>query len=104
MEFLKNLKLNKWYVIVLYLGVGALIASLSFEIEFIEKKYLFGLGIALIMIGLGFIGSEKTHNEIAFGGILSWPIHKHNFFTVTSILIGIILLGLFGFKIIADLL
>ena len=41
--------------------------------------------------------------KIAFGGILSTKINKHNIVTIVLILIGIGLIGIFGFKIIQPL-
>ncbi len=54
MNLLEKLKLDRWYGIVLYLGVILLASSFYFETGFVEEKHLFGLG--MIIIGIGLIG------------------------------------------------
>ncbi len=103
MKILENLKLDKWYGIVLYLGVALIAASLLFKPEFIEQKHAFGLGVGMILIGLAYVMSETQHNEIAYGGILTQKYNKHNFVTIVLIMIGLGLVGLFGFKIVESL-
>jgi len=103
MKLLENLKLDRWYGIILYLGVALIAASLFFKPEFLEQKHIFGLGIGMIIVGIAYIISEKHMSEIAYGGILSTKINKHNFVTIVLIIIGIGLIGLFGFKVIQSL-
>lgn len=103
MKILENLKLDQWYGIVLYLGVALIGASLFFKPKFIEPKNIFGLGIGMILIGIAYLMSEKHLNEIAYGGISSTKINRHNFVTIVLIIIGIGLIGLFGFKLIQSL-
>lgn len=103
MKILENLKLDRWYGIVLYLGVALISASLLFKPQFIEQKHIFGLGIGMILIGIAYVMSERQLSEIAYGGILSTKINKHNFVSIILIIIGIGLIGLFGFKMIESL-
>lgn len=103
MKILENLKLDKWYGILLYLGVLLIAASFYFNPEFLEKKHIFGLGIGMILIGIAYWMSEKHLSEIAYGGILSTQIIKHNFVSIILIIIGIVLIGLFGFKLVQTL-
>jgi len=103
MNLLEKLKLDRWYGIVLYLGVMLLASSFYFEtdLDFVEKKHLFGLG--MILIGIAYIMSEKYLHEIAHGGMFSIPINKHNPVSIILIIIGIGLIGFFGFLIVKGL-
>jgi len=103
MKLLENLKLDSWYGIVLYLGVLLIAASLFLKPDFLEQKHIFGLGVGMIIVGIASIMSERNKSEIAFGGILSTKINEHNFVTIILIIIGIGLIGLFGFKVIQSL-
>tara|TARA_B110001450_G_C17594136_1_gene470128 strand:- start:58 stop:372 length:315 start_codon:yes stop_codon:yes gene_type:complete len=103
MKLLENLKLDKWYGIVLYLGVVLIIASLFFKPEFLEQKHIFGLGIGMIIVGIAYVMSEVIISEIAYGGLMSIKVNKHNFVSIVLIIIGIGLIGLFGFKVIQSL-
>jgi len=104
MDFLKNLKIDTWYGIVLYLGVGSLIISITKKVDFLSPKYLFGFGLGCILVGIGFIASEAKENRIAYGKMWSWDVHKHNIFTIILIILGGLLCAIFGFKIIFSLL
>jgi len=103
MSILGNLKLDKWYGIVLYLGILMIAASLLFKVDFLEPKHTFGFGIGLVMIGLSFFMAQRVASQFAFGGILSWGIIKHNLFSILILIIGIGLTFLFGFLIIRGL-
>lgn len=103
MKLLENLKLDRWYRIVLCLGVALITSTLFFKIEFIDQKNIFGLGIGMIIIGVAYIMSERQISEIAYGGIISTEINKHNCVSMLLIIIGFGLIGLFGFKIIQSL-
>jgi hypothetical protein len=104
MKLLENLKLDKWYGIVLYIGVLLIAASFYFKPEFLEAKHIFGLGLGLIIIGIAHLMSEKYLNQVAYGYIMSTQIIKYNFVSVILIIIGIVLTALFGYKIIVYLL
>ena len=110
MKFLENLKLNKWYALVLYLGVLFIIASLYFTINFLDARYLFGLGVGMVMVGLSFLIAEKTLSTIKppnayTGGAawISWKEIHHNFFTLGLLIIGLVLICIFGFLVIKSL-
>ena len=103
MNIFENLKLNKWYGIILYLGVLIIAASLLFKVDFLEEKHTFGFGLGLIMIGLSYFMAEKVANQFAYGGILSWQIIKHNPVSVIILTIGIALTVGFGFLIVRGL-
>ena len=110
MEILKNLKLNTWYGITLYLGVLLIAASLFFKIDFLHNSHLFGLGFGAILIGLSFNISEKENSYIKppnfyTGGpaLITYKTIEHNLFTIILLLIGVVLVLLFGFLIVKDL-
>lgn len=103
MKLLENLKLDKWYGIVLYLGAMMMAASLYFKVDFIEEKHLFGLGIGLVLIGLAYWISERYLNQIAYNGILSTQIIKHNPISIILLIIGVLLVTLFGFLVVKGL-
>jgi hypothetical protein len=110
MNILENLKLDKWYGIVLYLGILMILASLLFDVKYLEEKHTFGFGLGLVMIGLSNFMAEKTEsafkpNNFSTGpaGILSWRVIKHNPVTFIIPIIGIGLTLLFGFLIVKSL-
>jgi hypothetical protein len=98
-----GLNINTWWKAVLIMGILATIGATIFNINFIERKHLFGLGLGMIMIGLGHWMAYKTISTIAFNGILSSKTMKHNFLSIILIAIGIGLVGLFGFFLIKGL-
>ncbi len=103
MSSLKGLNIDIWWKAVLMLGVLAAIGSAIFKIEFLEGKHLFGFGLGLIMIGLGFWKAYKTFSQFGFGGILSWKDYRYDFVSILLISIGVGLFGLFGFLIVKGL-
>ena len=104
MNLFGNLKLDKWWAIVLYLGLLMIVASLLFHPAFLQEKHAFGLGIGLIMIGLSFFMAQKVATQVAYGGLLSIPIIKHNVGSIIVLIIGICLTAIFGFLIVKGLL
>lgn len=103
MKLLEKLKLDRWYGIVLYLGGLSVASSLFTKVDFTKAKHLFGFGIGLILIGIGHIVAEKYVHIPMENGMLSTKVLKHNFATKALIIIGLALTGLFGFKIIEQL-
>lgn len=103
MKVLENIKLDKWYGIILYLGILLMGASFYFKVDFIEEKYLFGLGIGLFLIGISNIKSEKYEHHLVNGGMLSTKIIKHSPSSILILIIGLVLTSLFGFLIIKGL-
>jgi len=110
MDILKNLKLNTWYGITLYLGVLLVAAAIIFEIKFLENKHLFGLGLGAVLIGLSYLIAEKEENFIkpytvrtGASFLITHKVFNHNFSTIILLLIGILLSGIFGFLIVKSL-
>ncbi|HTG66095.1 MAG TPA: hypothetical protein VL859_06950 [Flavobacterium sp.] len=96
-------KIDTWWKAVLILGIIACVGTATINIEFIERKHLFGFGIGLILIGFSHWIAWTTVNSFEQGGALSWQIIKHNFITIILLFFGIILTGLFVFFIIKGL-
>lgn len=103
MEILKNLKLDRWYMIVLYLGVLLVTASLIFTIEFMENKHLFGFGIGLTLVGISMKMTERIITQFNGQGYFSIPDNKHNPLSIILMVIGISLTLLFGYIVIKGL-
>lgn len=110
MNILENLKLNTWYGIILYLGVILIAAAFYFDKDFLEEKHLMGLGIGMVLVGISMIMAEKHLSTIKppnfyTGGaaLIRWKEIRHNFFSIIILIIGIILIGLFGFLIVKRL-
>ncbi len=110
MTFLENFKIDTWWKIILYLGVGAIVASFYFKITFIEGKHLFGFGLGMFLIGISFGIAEQNCSVIkppnAYTGpaaLISWKEFKYNPITAILLLAGLIMVGLFGFLIIRNL-
>ena len=99
----KFFKIDIWWKAVFMLGVIACIGAAIFDINFIERKHFFGLGLGMILIGLGYWKAWKTFSQFQHGGILSWQDYKHDFLSIFLIIIGIVLIGIFGFFIIRAL-
>lgn len=110
MIILQNLKLDKWYGIVLYLGTISVAASLFTNVSFVQPKHLFGFGLGAILVGLSFWIAEKPMSAIKppnvyTGGaaLLSWKEIRHNPVTVLLFIIGICLVAIFGYLIVKSL-
>jgi hypothetical protein len=96
-------KIDTWWKAVFIIGLIACVGSALINIDFIQKKHLFGFGIGMLLIGLAYWMASKTANTMHMGGILSWPVIKHNFVSIILLIIGIGLTGLFGFLIVKGL-
>lgn len=110
MKFLEDLKLDKWYALVLYLGVIFIVSSLYFTVDFLKQKHLFGLGGGMALVGLSFLIAETQYSTIkppnAYTGgpaLISWKEIHHNPFTIGLFIIGLSLVGFFGFLVIKSL-
>lgn len=99
----KIFNIDIWWKAVLMLGILATVGASLFKIEFIESKHLFGIGIGMIMIGIGFWKSYKTLSRFEFGGIISLKDYKHDVISIVLILIGVVLTVLFGYLIVKNL-
>lgn len=103
MSDLKNFNIDVWWKALLVLGILAAAASMMFEINFIERKHLFGFGLGMIAIGIAQWMAWKTVSQVVAGGILSTKEIKHSLVSLIILVIGIGLIFLFGFLIIKGL-
>jgi hypothetical protein len=101
---IEKFRLDKWYGIVLYIGILAAGSSIIKGDDFLSRKHLMGLGLGCILIGLSFFIAQKRENYSVPSGILSRDIIKHNWITFPILLFGIFLIGFFGIKIFQELL
>jgi hypothetical protein len=101
---IEKFKLDKWYGIVLYIGVLAAGSSMIGGDDFLSRKHLMGLGLGCILTGLSFFIAQRRENYSVPGGILSRDFTKHNWITIPILLVGIFLIGFFGIKIFQELL
>lgn len=97
-------KIDTWWKAVLLLGLASCAGAGLFDFEFLEEKHLFGLGIGMLLLGIGYWKSWKTISEFGYGGMLSYKGHKFDIISFLLIVIGILLIALFGYKIILGLL
>jgi len=103
MTALGKMKIDVWWKAVLILGIFATASSLIFEITFIENRHLFGFGLGMIFVGIAQWMAWKVVSQIAFGGILSTRVIKHDVISIIILIIGIVLILLFGFLIVRGL-
>lgn len=103
MDILKNLGLEHWWNILIYLGVALIAATLIFEIDFIEKKYLFGLGLGLFITGLSNHIAFKHFTVMDGPGYWSGKKMVHTWYTKLLFMVGISISGYFLFLIIKAL-
>lgn len=110
MDIFQNLKLDKWYGVVLYLGILLSAAALFTQETFVERKHLLGLGLGAILLGVSYWAAEKDRSASkpanAYTGgaaILSWKEIRHSPITFLILLVGFGLVGVFGYLIIRSL-
>jgi len=102
--FIEKFKVDKWYGIVLYIGLLAAGVSLLNGDELLSRKHLFGFGAGCILTGLSFFIAQKRENFSNQEGILFRDITKHNWITAFILILGIFLLFFFGIRIFKELL
>src|SRR5450631_1700351 len=73
---IEKFKLDKWYGIVLYIGVLAVGSSMIGGDDFLSRKHLMGLGLGCILTGLSFFIAQRRENYSVPGGILSRDFTK----------------------------
>ena len=106
MDYLKLLNIDRWWKVVLWLGVALCGIVLTCDVKIIDAKHLLGLGFGLIIIGISIWGAQKHYiqplpeiNRLAEG-----PITQHNIVTLCGLITGTILTITFLFLIIKGLL
>lgn len=79
-------KIDYWWKLVLLGGILLSASSMMFDIQFIERRYVLGLGLGMFLIGLGVWMAKKVMHQKDFGGYYYWEIFEHNW--VTKLIIG----------------
>jgi len=109
-KLLNDFKLDKWWKIVLWLGILSIVSSFVYTPEFIKSKNLFGLGLGLILIGMSYLIAEKSYSwikpsNVYTGGLalITQKIIKHNVLTRLIFFIGVGLMLFFIFLIVKNL-
>lgn len=105
MDYIKWLKIDNWWKAVFWLGVALLAIALVFDIQIVNAKYIMGLSIGLIMIGLSVFGAQRYSVIPApeLNGMFEGYITRHNCFTLCVLIIGFVLSLLFLTLIIINL-
>lgn len=98
-----TLNVDIWWKALLILGVLTSIGSLMFDVDFIENKQLFGFGLGMVSVGIAQWMAWKTMSRFLPGGILSTEVIKHSPISFIILILGIGLIGLFGFLIVKGL-
>ena len=84
-------KVDHWSKFVLFCGILLSAAAFFFNIQFVSQKYLLGLGIGLILIGVGYWMARKVAHRWADGGMYQWVVFIHNWKTRSIIGLGTII-------------
>lgn len=95
MDIFKNLGLDKWWNILIYIGVLLIAATFLIDISFLNEKHLFGHGIGLFLIGISFNIACKHISYPIYGGF--WQTEKvlHNWVTILLFILGLVITILF---------
>lgn len=98
-SFIEKAKLDKWYGIVLYIGILAAATSVMQGADLLSRKNLLGFGAGCIFIGLSFFMALKREHTLHQEGVLYRDIIKHSWITIPILLLGLFLIIFFGIKI-----
>lgn len=79
-------KIDHWWKLVLVCGILLSASAMMFDIQFIERRYILGLGLGMVLVGIGYWMAKKVAHQWADGGMYYWDIFRHNW--VTKLLIG----------------
>jgi hypothetical protein len=101
-----DLKLDTWWKVVLWLGVFGVISSFVFTPEFIQPKHLFGFSMGMLIIGLTYFAAQRWYIKppnVYTGGVAQYSITEHTACTRMFLIIGWLLVFIFGFLILKNL-
>ncbi|MCZ4223498.1 hypothetical protein [Pedobacter rhodius] len=102
-DLLKQINLDKWYGVTLYLGMLCCAAPFFKTIDFLNSKHLFGLGIGLVVISVANFKALCYVQEFIPGGFMQWQEIIHTPFTKILLFIGSLLTLLFLFLLVKGL-
>lgn len=89
MSSLEKILIERWYNIILMLGIGLIGSSFAFEISFLNKKHLIGLAVGLILIGISFNIARKYISTPFKGGFFQSESIIHTLLTKLILIVGI---------------
>jgi hypothetical protein len=95
MSSLEKILIERWYNIILLLGLGLVGSSFMFEINFLNKKHLVGLGVGMIIIGLSLNIARKYFYTRYPTGFMQEEGILHNWYTKLMLIVGIIIVIIF---------
>jgi hypothetical protein len=109
-NFLNNLKLDRWWKIVLWLAIFLLTITFSLKPNFLDSRHITGLALGMVFVSIAFLIAEKSNLYIkppnAYTGgtalITEYRI-EHNIFTRSMFVVGILVIMLFSFLLIKSL-
>lgn len=88
--FYKNF-LERWYNLILLIGLGLFFVAFSYPIKYLNPKHLIGLSIGLILIGLAFNIARKHISIFRFGGMFQTEGIFHNFLSYIILFFGVLI-------------
>ena len=71
-------KVDYWWKLVLLCGILLSAAAMIFDIQFIERRYVLGLGLGMTFIGIGYWKAKYVAHEFVPGGIFKYDVFKHD--------------------------
>ncbi|WP_321437278.1 hypothetical protein [uncultured Bacteroides sp.] len=81
-------KIDSWWKLVLLCGILLSASALIFDIKFIERRYILGLGMGMSLIGIGYWKALAYAHKFEYGGYFTWQEFKHTWLTKTIIGLG----------------
>ncbi len=97
MDYIKWLNVDKWWKVVLWLGVAFEAIALLFYVQIVNPKHLLGLGFGMIMIGLSMWGAQTTCVKPMpeLNGFFEGKAAHHNWMTLLGVIVGGLITALF---------
>lgn len=109
-NFLNNLKLDRWWKIVLWIAIFLLTITFFSKPNFLDNRHITGLALGMIFVSIAFLIAEKSNSCIkppnAYTGgtaLLTEYRIEHNIFTRSMLAVGIAVIMLFSFLLIKSL-
>lgn len=97
MDYIKWLNVDKWWKVVLWLGVAFDAIALLFDVQIVNPEHLLGLGFGMIMIGLSMWAAQTTCVKpmLEWNGVFEGKATHHNWMSLLVIIIGGLITALF---------
>lgn len=99
MNILNNLKLDKWWSILLWCGVALFSAGLIFDIQLVERRYLIGLGSGLFIVGITYFKALKTVHIRERDGYFEGQSPILSTLAKAFVIVGWVIVAYFGARI-----